>query len=475
MLQQILRDMFIEPELLSELNDDQKQILFFKMREEQVRRWKEREEQIEKEQKTQQKKPNSNKRDHGKTVHWQMRSDGEVWVCVMGEDPALNRFSRNDIQRKSGEVNKNERFKEANLKDRPQKLTAEMQRELQQDIQSSEPEVQRPTSVGEEKRISEEKPQTQAAEERHVTKEVRQETPVALPQQPKVQQEPADPRRILGKMCAESDRRKQWMKTSHERQQKEDEKKEQEEDDDSENIYANFQQSNYDAEEMAWQEALKKAKAADEARRQLALRTREEYKRQSIRAIEKGSVASLTNRFVGIDVQDCPGGGGARPGTKPVPPPRPTKLLPGKKPELACPASRQAIVTWFREREIPRRACFRGNADTVAPWFHGLISREDAEELLSGTAEGTFLLRVSERVWGYALSYRMARSTKHFLVDAAGDSYSFFGVDQIKHASLPELVNFHKVEPVTVIGGEILKTPCGHPQGKVPNYGNLFS
>ncbi|CAM9671681.1 unnamed protein product [Lampetra planeri] len=455
MLQQILRDMFIEPELLSELNDDQKQILFFKMREEQVRRWKEREEQIEKEQKTQQKKPNSNKRDHGKTVHWQMRSDGEVWVCVMGEDPALNRFSRNDIQR-----------------------------------------------VGEEKRISEEKPQTQAAEERHVPKEVRQESPVALPQQasatascphaaarvpyvstgravvpvtPKGQQEPADPRRILGKMCAESDRRKQWMKVSHERQQKEDEKKEQEEDDDSENIYANFQQSNYDAEEMAWQEALKKAKAADEARRQLALRTREEYKRQSIRAIEKGSVASLTNRFVGIDVQDCPGGGGARPGPKPVPPPRPTKLLPGKKPELPCPASRQAIVTWFREREIPRRACFRGNADTVAPWFHGLISREDAEELLSGTAEGTFLLRVSERVWGYALSYRMARSTKHFLVDAAGDSYSFFGVDQIKHASLPELVNFHKVEPVTVIGGEILKTPCGQPQGKLPDYGNLFS
>uniref|UniRef100_S4RFF8 SH2 domain containing 4A n=1 Tax=Petromyzon marinus TaxID=7757 RepID=S4RFF8_PETMA len=90
MLQQILRDMFIEPELLSELNDDQKQILFFKMREEQVRRWKEREEQIEKEQKTQQKKPNSNKRGHhSKTVHWQMRSDGEVWVCVMGEDPAL--------------------------------------------------------------------------------------------------------------------------------------------------------------------------------------------------------------------------------------------------------------------------------------------------------------------------------------------------------------------------------------------------
>ncbi|XP_058527881.1 SH2 domain-containing protein 4B isoform X2 [Ochotona princeps] len=86
MLQQILRDMYIDPELLAELSDVQKHILFYKMRQEQLRRWRERE-AAEALAQAKGFRPPRIKRASGKHIQWLLGADGEVWVWIMGEGP----------------------------------------------------------------------------------------------------------------------------------------------------------------------------------------------------------------------------------------------------------------------------------------------------------------------------------------------------------------------------------------------------
>ncbi|XP_071193785.1 proteoglycan 4-like [Salvelinus alpinus] len=77
MLQQILKDMYIDPDVLEALNEDQKKTLFLKMRQEQVRRWKEREEK-----EVHRPKLSTANR---KNVSWLLGRDGDVAVMVIGE------------------------------------------------------------------------------------------------------------------------------------------------------------------------------------------------------------------------------------------------------------------------------------------------------------------------------------------------------------------------------------------------------
>ncbi|XP_053703362.1 SH2 domain-containing protein 4A [Synchiropus splendidus] len=90
MLQQILKDMYIDPDVLDALNEDQKKTLFQKMRQEQVRRWKEREEKLEKEGGDAELKRAKPKKANSKNVSWLPGRDGDVAVVVIGEVDELS-------------------------------------------------------------------------------------------------------------------------------------------------------------------------------------------------------------------------------------------------------------------------------------------------------------------------------------------------------------------------------------------------
>ncbi|XP_022618295.1 SH2 domain-containing protein 4A-like isoform X1 [Seriola dumerili] len=90
MLQQILQDMYIDPDVLNALNEDQKKTLFLKMRQEQVRRWKEREEKLEREGGDADCKRTKPKKANSKNVSWLLGRDGDVAVIVIGEMDELS-------------------------------------------------------------------------------------------------------------------------------------------------------------------------------------------------------------------------------------------------------------------------------------------------------------------------------------------------------------------------------------------------
>lgn len=86
MLAKILEEMWVDPDVLEALSEEQKRVLFVKMREEQVRRWRVREEEEEEELRSAQSYcSRANKKVKSKQVSWLLGRDGDVSVVVIGE------------------------------------------------------------------------------------------------------------------------------------------------------------------------------------------------------------------------------------------------------------------------------------------------------------------------------------------------------------------------------------------------------
>lgn len=405
MLQQILTDMFIEPELLAELNEEQKQILFFKMREEQIRRWRERETEEAVRGKVKQ----------GNTVSWRKGLDDDVWVWVMGEHPDDKPYDRicDEIMAERAalqaqrEAEKLRAKKEAELEKRFSGLHLEAEQ-----VVLSELAVQQTRAEEELKKLELEERRKAEEELRRLEQERKQQIYISLTE-------------VQG--------------SKH----------------------------TGDEEDKDWQKTLQKSKAADMRRRSLAKQTIEDHRRRSVKALERGRVAAVTKVF-----------GSTNPAPPPEPKPKPRNSAISRKGGMrrsVSAASRDHIIRWFKEEQLPLRAGFQRDQSRIAPWFHGIISREQAEALLAEGEPGFFLVRVSERICGYVLSYRSREGTKHLLIDASENCYMLLG-DQIRFSSLGQLLEYHEVEPLSSSGEveEYLRSACGQ-RAAAADYTELFT
>uniref|UniRef100_A0A8C0F3M5 SH2 domain containing 4A n=1 Tax=Bubo bubo TaxID=30461 RepID=A0A8C0F3M5_BUBBB len=452
MLKQILSDMYIDPDLLAELSEEQKQILFFKMRQEQIRRWEEREAAADK---ASAKKPLPRKA-NGKSVTWKLGADNDVWVWVMGEHPSDKSYAAicEEIQAQRAKRLARERGKEGRETDSSVTWSLHPQPGVlgETDLYRNKKSTVEEKKEGGRKTAAATTGKSQELAKKE-TRDVHQMLADCHVRKHGFQQVKEAQRRNSGE---ETTVPQGSMPQSHP----------------SLESQRTLQKS--DENEPEWQESLRKSKAADEKRRSLARQARDDYRRLSLQGIHRGKQADISKGATAGD---------RRPLQYPPLPPKP-KLLP---PVMAngrairkegvqrtiSNSTEENIIRWFKEEQFPLRAGYQKTTDMIAPWFHGILTSKKAEELLNKTVPGSFLVRISEKIKGYVLSYRSVEGCKHFLIDASSDSYSFLGVDQLQHSTLADLVDYHKDEPITSLGKELLLYPCGQ-EDQEPDYISLF-
>ncbi|MBN3317079.1 HSH2D protein, partial [Atractosteus spatula] len=124
-------------------------------------------------------------------------------------------------------------------------------------------------------------------------------------------------------------------------------------------------------------------------------------------------------------------------------------------------AKHQEALKWFTEFQIDR--VIRNGV--VPDWFHGIISRKDAEDLLMYKPVGCFLIRVSESRIGYTLSCRADDRCRHYMIDVLRNGQYIIVGENTSHRSLQDLVDFYRRIPL-MPHNELLLSTCG--QASIP-------
>ncbi|XP_053522285.1 SH2 domain-containing protein 2A isoform X3 [Artibeus jamaicensis] len=120
---------------------------------------------------------------------------------------------------------------------------------------------------------------------------------------------------------------------------------------------------------------------------------------------------------------------------------------------------------WFQETQA--QGLLQHGA--APPWFHGFITRREAERLLETEPEGCYLVRFSESAVTFVLTYRSRTCCRHFLLAQLGDGRHVVLGEDSAHTRLQDLLRYYTGSPLSPYG-ETLSQPLARqpPRPKPP-------
>jgi len=85
-------------------------------------------------------------------------------------------------------------------------------------------------------------------------------------------------------------------------------------------------------------------------------------------------------------------------------------------------------------------------------WFHGFMDSKDAQRLLKGKPEGTFLVRFSTQPCFYTLSVSYSGTVGHWRIGCEKKEYQLpcFKIENRSYLSLDDVINTHKKEALKI-------------------------
>ncbi len=98
---------------------------------------------------------------------------------------------------------------------------------------------------------------------------------------------------------------------------------------------------------------------------------------------------------------------------------------------------------WFKDTQV--NLLQSPTSGNLPDWFHGILSKREAEDKLSSKAAGTFLVRVCDNRFGYALSVKQRNgSCAHHMISQLEATGKYVVVGESKvHPSLAALLQFY--------------------------------